>query len=305
MMAEQLISIAVTLLLLLCCFVPRDETQCNFIGAVIGGVAGLIGASKQRKENRRVNEANRPVNQVREWEEAGINPLFGISSGGYIPHQAASIGDSYATAGARFGQAIDAARAEKLEQTELKQENRELREKLDELATPRVPSYMSQYGAIMPLPTIGDTDARSDVARSTANRTAVRDRDYGYRSTGSKTGTHDPALDYQAPDYGVIQADGAGATSIVTNPGYVEHLGQFYGDEVADFEGAINYAKDWWYGQVIGDAYIPGWGWESQMLRPKKRPATITYRANRPPKANTKSKAYRDFMKDAYPTAFD
>ncbi|KJZ25118.1 hypothetical protein [Tritonibacter mobilis] len=157
MIWEQALGIAGVLFLMVCCFIPRDPTQCNFIGALIGGAFGLLGASKQRKENQRINEANRPVNQVAEWEAAGINPLFGIGSGGYVPHQAASIGDAYATAGARFGQAIDQYRGEKLAETELKKENTALKEKLDELATPRIPSYLSQYGAIIPVPTIGAT----------------------------------------------------------------------------------------------------------------------------------------------------
>lgn len=162
MIWEQVLGIAGALFLLICCFIPRDPTQCNFIGSLVGGALGLIGASKQRKEQRRVNEANRPVNQVREWEEAGINPLFGISSGGYVPYQAASIGDAYSVAGARFGQSIDQFREEKLAQTELKKENTALKEKLDELATPRIPSYLSQYGAIIPVPTIGATHGQTN-----------------------------------------------------------------------------------------------------------------------------------------------
>ena len=154
--------IALVLYLLLGCFVPRDPTQCNFIGSLIGGALGLLGASKQRKEQRRINEANRPVNQVREWEEAEINPIFGLSSGSYVPHQAASIGDAYSEAGARFGQAFDQYRAEKLAQTELKQENTKLREKLDAIYDAGEVSYLKQYAGLLPLPTQGEINGQSN-----------------------------------------------------------------------------------------------------------------------------------------------
>jgi gas vesicle protein len=290
MIIEQALWIALVLYLLLGCFVPRDPTQCNFIGALIGGAASLIGASKQRKEQRRINEANRPVNQVREWEEAGINPLFGISSGGYVPHQTASIGDAYAEAGARFGQAFDQHRAEKLAQTELKKENTQLREKLDKLADPSEPSYMSQYGGVLPLPRQGEIHAQGGNSRSGAFRTTgvVRDSGNGltdddipsilvpFRAENGEI-VMLPNPDLPDADQYVPALAGAGAASVQERGGFGPNL-----PAIGDF---------------FGEMFSPSTGTQRKRSGEKAKP--------RPPKPDTKTKEYRDFMKSAYPTAFD
>lgn len=164
----------VLFLLLSALLSPRDPNRCNFIGALVGGALGLIGARKDRKAQQQANEANRPVNQVAEWEAAGINPIFGISSGGYIPHQAAQIGDSYATAGARFGQALDMRKEQKLRETNLELENQRLSKHLDELANPSEPSHMDQYGGILPLPSFGGSRAGTQVSRQGVSLDGVR-----------------------------------------------------------------------------------------------------------------------------------
>lgn len=134
----------------------HDPCQVNFIGALIGAGASLIGGALNRSATKKANAANRPVNQVAEWEEAGINPLFGIASGGYIPHQAASIGDAFSEAGRTFADAIDLDHSERVEITRVEEENAELKKKLDEVAKPQEPGHLASHGAILPLPSEGD-----------------------------------------------------------------------------------------------------------------------------------------------------
>lgn len=123
-----------------------------FLGPLISGASSLLGGFLNRRDTRKANAANSPVGQVAQWEAAGINPEFGISSGGYIPQQASTIGDSFATAGAIFGDALERDHAAKLKETEVKKENVELRKKLDDLANPRSAGWLKRYGSIMPLP---------------------------------------------------------------------------------------------------------------------------------------------------------
>lgn len=126
------------------CFVPRDATQCNFISALIGAGASLIGGALNRNAQKKANAANSPVGQVRQWEQAGINPIFGVSSGGYIPQQATSIGDAFATAGGKFAQALDMRHEKELRETGLKLENQLLKKQLDKMSEKPVASYLSQ-----------------------------------------------------------------------------------------------------------------------------------------------------------------
>lgn len=145
----------------------------NVLAAAIGAGSSLIGGALNRRAQRKANDANRPINQVREWEAAGINPIFGISSGGFIPHQAASIGDSFATAGSQFARGLELDHAEKLKQTELAKENEKLREKLDEVAKPRQRGHMERYGDILPLPSNGDVDEKPKFTRSPTSDSAL------------------------------------------------------------------------------------------------------------------------------------
>lgn len=142
--------------------------------ALIGGATSLVGGAMNRKAQREANAANRPTEQVREWEEAGINPLFGISSGAFIPHQAASIGDSFATAGGRIARAFELQHEDQLRETELQKENTKLREQLDELATPRRPGYIQQYGDVLPLPSVGDENVSPEVSRKDVSVAGIR-----------------------------------------------------------------------------------------------------------------------------------
>ncbi len=153
------------IVLLLCLIAPYEPNKANFLGAIIGAGASLIGGAlsdkSARDQQRETNEANRPVNQVAEWEEAGINPLFGISSGGYVPHQSArvgAIGDSFSKAGGLLGQALDMQHEQELRETSLEQENDRLNKALDKLVKPSEPGYIQRYGAGLPLPSFGGSD---------------------------------------------------------------------------------------------------------------------------------------------------
>lgn len=117
-------------------------------GALISGAFGLLGGSADRKAQARANKANLPVNQVKQWEKAGINPLFGISKGQWIPQQAASIGDSIATAGARFGEAIASKPEAELRATQLELQNDLLKKELDKAVAPAVEPTALMRGSI-------------------------------------------------------------------------------------------------------------------------------------------------------------
>lgn len=127
------------------------------LGALIGGAFSLINGAANRSAKRRANEANRPINQVAEWEAAGINPLFGISSGGYIPHAAESFGDAFSVAGQHFQEYLDAKKnPDKVKETETRQENTQLKKQLDKLAKPVEKTHLAKHGGALPLPEVRD-----------------------------------------------------------------------------------------------------------------------------------------------------
>ena len=136
-----------------------------FLGALIGGATKLVGGLLDRKGQKKANAANSPSGQVAQWEAAGINPAFGISSGGYIPQQATSMGDSFATAGSYFAQAADRQHEEELKETAVRQENVDLRKKLDDLANPRTSGWLKRYGGVVPLPS--EREFETPVSRPT------------------------------------------------------------------------------------------------------------------------------------------
>lgn len=126
-----------------------------FLGAAVSAGAALAGANKNAKAIEAANKANRPKAQVRQWEKAGINPVFGLTSGAYVPHQAATVGDAYAHAGAAIQKALNLHHDDVLAETELKKENEKLKEQLAEVVTPREPTNMERYGGLVPLPDQG------------------------------------------------------------------------------------------------------------------------------------------------------
>lgn len=238
--------------------------------ALISAGASLLGGFFNRSATRKANEKNRPENQVREWEQAGINPIFGLSSGSYVPHQASMIGDSFAAAGAQYARSLDLQHEKELRETQIELENERLRLEIDKMSRPSEPGHMKKYGGILPLPFERNLNDRQpdSVLSHDANSVAGFD-------TGVDTGVGAaPLNDISA----IVRAEGAEKSSVLTNRGYVDTLNEFYGDDVADFEGALNFAKDWWYGSVKGDVYYPGWGWRSQITRPKLRPKKFAKR---------------------------
>lgn len=191
--------VALSLILLLALvWVPRNPNQCNFIGALIGAGASLIGGALNRKGQKKANAANSPVGQVAQWEQAGINPLFGISSGGYVPQQASTFGDSFAKAGSQFANAVSLAKEQDLRETNLELQNEKLRMQLDELAKPTEPSHLARYGGILPLPSQGGRNAGSQ-GDTGGERLA------GLRADGPQAST-ERKLKVSTP-YGVAETD--------------------------------------------------------------------------------------------------
>ncbi|MGR3624503.1 hypothetical protein [Pseudophaeobacter sp.] len=157
-------------LLLVACYAPYERSKCNWIGAAIGAVASLAGGALNRRAQKKANAANSPAGQVAQWEAAGINPAFGISSGGYIPQQATSMGDAFAEAGGQFARALDMKHDKELRETNMELENEKLRKEIDILANPSDPSYLERYGGILPLPSGGSGNGQnSDLYRDSAS----------------------------------------------------------------------------------------------------------------------------------------
>lgn len=157
----MLLTLLIGLLVIASFWVPRDPNKTLFLGALIGAGASLIGGALNRRADKKANAANSPVGQVKQWEAAGINPAFGISSGAYIPQRSTSIGDSFAEAGSIFGEAVARDHAEKLKETETKKENAKLRQELDKIAKGSGPSEYQRYAGVLPLPSAGQVTAPS------------------------------------------------------------------------------------------------------------------------------------------------
>lgn len=120
-------------------------------GPLIGAAASLIGGSQDRKAQQAANLANSPVEQRKQFEKAGINPIVGMSNGMYIPQVAASMGDSFANAGAQISSGLDTLHDRELAETALENENETLRENLAELmARPQGRSAMQSTGVSIP-----------------------------------------------------------------------------------------------------------------------------------------------------------
>lgn len=167
----------------------------------------------------------------RSWHQSP----FGISSGAFIPHQAASIGDSFATAGGRIARAFELHHEDQLRETELQKENTELREQLDELATPRRPGYMQQYGAVLPLPSVGDSHAGPNSTK--------RPVESPERLRMATDGDRDDSLSGVGPEHPAIRIGGGWWK---TNPFYAdsEVYEQRYGEPGEWVSGAINGVAD-------------------------------------------------------------
>lgn len=203
-----ILSIIVTLFLIAACWVPRDPNKAMFWGAVAGAVIGgglsLIGGAKDRKAQAKANSANLPVNQVKQWEKAGINPAFGISQGQWIPQQAASVGDSYARAGSLFADAGQSIDRELLERTAIKKENTKLRETLDKVTKKSEKSEFQKRAASLPLPSSGGGDPSTPAGSGDSLQTQAEKR-------AALTGNSGRPVE-------VMPVNDTGGTLQVTNP---------------------------------------------------------------------------------------
>lgn len=156
----------------------------NLLPALIGAGTSLIGGAMNRSAQRKANAANSPAGQVAQWEDAGINPIFGISSGGYIPQQATSLGDSFAGAGAQFQRGLELEHEDQLRETALEKENEKLREALDSLAKPVTPGHLKRYGGSLPLPGNGGSNAPVVSTVSPTPPNGSGNKPHGGRSIG-------------------------------------------------------------------------------------------------------------------------
>lgn len=267
----SVLGVLICLVLLAACWVPREPNKALFWGALIGGAVSLIGGAKNRKAQREANAANSPAGQVAQWEAAGINPLFGISSGGYVPQQAASMGDSFAAAGAQFGQAFDQDKEQELRETNLELQNDKLRKQLDQLAKPSEPSHLQTYGGLVPFPRFGVGNAgsksggnsvrldglRADGPQASAGRDLRVVTPYGTVETVPNwTPTEDIETEYGEPAAwlysGVRAADAvADIVGVPVVNAYLDHVGKPFADwmtSIGDDQGrydARSYGDKW------------------------------------------------------------
>lgn len=132
--------------------------------ALIAAGASLIGGKMIADSQDRANRANSPKKQVRSWEAAGINPIVGITQGQFIPQQAVSMGDAFASAGSQFANGMRAKQGETeqaLRETQLELQNDVLRKQLDEASKPEVLTNMERFTGNRPA--MGDTAVNPDI----------------------------------------------------------------------------------------------------------------------------------------------
>lgn len=234
----------IVILLFAACWVPRDPNKCNFWGALIGAGASLIGGALNRKAQKKANAANSPGGQVAQWEAAGVNPLFGISSGGYVPQQAASIGDAFATAGGQFARGLEMDHEKKLRETGMELENEKLRKQIDILSNPQDPSYLASYGGIMPLPRLGGRYAGRNIQTVSGDPVGGSSNVTSPLEPGDATVTHVGYL-----------GDGTYVNPRLRD---AEASETRYGDVMQEVSGWYNLAADNWYNdemQRVVDQY--------------------------------------------------
>lgn len=269
-------------------------------GPVLSLVGSLFGAKKSSDASKRADWNNSPQGIRANAEEAGFNPLAFVGPGtgtgaGYAPQMGSIIANGFAAAADQWTN----EKQLQLQKAQLEQENERLK-KLSEktILTPKVGGIYARK------PNNANLGAAANPVAAAA---------------GFAASQHDPENDYKGRDFGLIAASGAGQTSVASNPGYVEEITKFYGDDVSDIEGALNYGRDWWFGRVKGDPYIPGWGWESTIKRPKARPESVEELAARkrdqaarpsrkrekPRKKSTDFKQRYPYLKNLNPSVYD
>lgn len=115
----------------------------------------LLKGVLDRNAQKKANAANSPAGQVAAWERAGINPRFGISQGQWVPQQATSLGDAFATAGGMIADKIKFDHKDQLKDTAKEKEISDLKETVADLQRPNVPSHMESVGIAAPVVSTG------------------------------------------------------------------------------------------------------------------------------------------------------
>ncbi|MEM9578760.1 MAG: hypothetical protein AAF999_17325 [Pseudomonadota bacterium] len=226
------------------------------VGTAVGiadGVKKLFGGSKgpgvkkqlrlQREDAER-RAVRMPAKQVRGFERAGINPIFGLSGGASYGsgHAAPAVGDAYASPGGLFAQVLQMDHEKQLQKTALEHENQKLRQTVDKLAKPSEPTYLEQYGAVMPLPSQRSSSenvpqnfrlagVRADGPEADASRNLNVVTPFGTVQTDPRwTPTEDIETEYGEPAawlYSGIRAADAIADTLTVPAwrGYRDHVG--------------------------------------------------------------------------------
>lgn len=145
--------------------------------AGISAGASLLGGLFNRNAQKKANKANLPTAQVAAWEDAGINPIMGITQGQWIPQQAVSMGDSFANAGGALARGMELNHEEELANTGIRKENEELKEALSDLSKRRELSNIEKIG-INPLPSSVQTDMGTVPMSDVRSPTPLTDEGY-------------------------------------------------------------------------------------------------------------------------------
>lgn len=211
----------------------------------VGG--GLVGSVLNSKAQKKANRANSPAGQVAQFEAAGINPLFGLSSGSYRPQSAVAIGDAFAGAGSSIRRGLELQHETELRETAIEKENEQLKEALDDLVKVRVPSHLKTSGGFLPLPKVGEVRTNESPVDDNGSAT-VGDANGGLESTpftvtspqdlGSGTFVNPRVADAELSEtrYGDVTQEVAGARVLIEDNKYndrLKNLTRWYGGDFA------------------------------------------------------------------------
>ncbi len=252
----------------------------------------VVKGLSDRRAQKEANAANSPAGQVAQYEAAGLNPVPFMLGGGYVPQQATSIGDVFSEVGSFFERKEAQNHEQKVRETELAKENNDLRERLDDLATPQQPGYIQQYGGILPLPSVGganverDIQAVSDTAvgggvgrdgRPELGRATVTQA----QDAGSGTYQDPRVLDAEMSEarYGDLAQEAAGARNLYKDNVYnsdMQDVAERYGRDVAERvhqRYATELDKD--FDQLVAEESVGTAGWRRDN-RPYRRSSYST-----------------------------
>lgn len=297
-----MIGFAIVLSLLAMCWVPREPNKTFFIGALIGGVLGMIGKNKQAKEQRQQDavdyERNRPITQVKEWETAGINPIMGLTSGAFVPSRQTAVGDRFSEAGAFFAEAADQFGERHLKETAIKQENSALKKELDRTQKASEPSEFRRN--IDRLPGVASTRSapESSVRPITVKKGEFKIEGEANRLEIEKGGSPKDESIYEMdlPFVGKYHS---------SRPMFSDRIEGYAGDLWSLPYIAAQQVEDLWH-NAKGDYFdVNRQEWTPLIRGARPEPKGTNKARIRGPKAERMSEQTLDFMKSNYPTAFD